>query len=252
MSGHSRWAGIKHKKAIIDAKKGKVFTRVAREITIAARFGGPKPEANPRLRKAIEDARAVNMPQENVKRAIQKGTGEIPGMVIEETTYEGYGPGGVAIFVHATTDNKNRTTSDLRHMFSEHGGNLGETGSVGFMFDNKGVITIGKKSIDEEKLTNLAIDLGADDIKSEDPDYYVVLTPPHDVEAIKAKLAEAKVQIESAEVALIPKNTVPLDENAARKCLALMDALDEYDDVTTATANFDIPHEIMEKVSAAG
>lgn len=250
MSGHSRWAGIKHKKAIIDAKKGKVFTRVAREITIAARQGGPKPEANPRLRKAIEDARAVNMPQENVKRAIQKGTGEIPGMVIEEMTYEGYGPGGVAIFVHATTDNKNRTTSDLRHMFAAHGGNLGETGSVAFMFENKGLIAVAKASIDEEKLTNLAIDLGADDIKTDVDEVYEIYTAPADVDAIKAKLIEAKAQVEQAEVSLIPKNTVPLDENNARKCLALMDALDEYDDVTTATANFDIPKEIMEKVSA--
>jgi len=249
MSGHSRWAGIKHKKAIIDAKKGKVFTRVAREIVIAARQGGGKPEANPRLRKAIEDARAVNMPQDNVKRAVQKGTGEIPGVSFEEMTYEGYGPGGVAVFVEATTDNKNRTTSDLRHLFDSHGGNLGESGSVAFMFEQKGFITVAASAMPEEKITDLIIEAGADDIKTED-EVYEIYTPPHDMEAVKAKLTEAKVKVESAEVMLIPKNTVPLEGDVARRCLDLMNALDDYDDVKTATANFDISKETMEKVTS--
>lgn len=249
MSGHSRWAGIKHKKAIIDAKKGKVFTRVAREIVIAARQGGGKPEANPRLRKAIEDARAVNMPQDNVKRAVQKGTGEIPGVSFEEMTYEGYGPGGVAVFIEATTDNKNRTTSDLRHLFDSHGGNLGETGSVAFMFEQKGFITVAKSSMAEDKITDLIIEAGADDIKTED-DLYEVYTPPHDMEAVKAKLLAAKAEVLSAEVQLIPKNTVPLEGDVARRCLSLMNALEDYDDVKTASANFDISKETMEKVTS--
>ncbi len=249
MSGHSRWAGIKHKKAIIDAKRGKVFTRIGRELTIAARGGG-KPESNPRLRAAIEAARAANMAQDTIKRAIQRGTGELPGMVFEETTYEGYGPGGVAIFIQATTDNKNRTTSDIRHMFSSHGGNMGENGSVGWMFENKGLITVLKSAVDEEKITNLAIDLGAEDIKTEDEEVYEIYTTPADFDNIKKKLEEAKITLASAEVALIPKNTVTLEGDAAKKCLDLMDALEEYDDVKTAVANFDISKETMEKVSS--
>lgn len=249
MSGHSRWAGIKHKKAIIDAKRGKVFTRIIREVTIAAKQGGGKIEANPRLRKAVEDAKAANMPQDNIKRAIQKGTGELPGSEFVETTYEGYGPAGVAVFVEATTDNKNRTTSEIRHMFSEHGGNLGESGSVSWMFEKKGYITVDKKGVDEEKITTLAIDLGAEDIKSDD-DIYEIFTAPNDFQTIKDKLTEAKIAIASAELSLLPKNSVTLDEDQARKCLALMDALDEHEDVKTANANFDISKEIMEKVSS--
>ncbi len=250
MSGHSRWAGIKHKKAIIDSKRGKVFTRVAREITIAAKQGGGKPDSNPRLRKAMEDARAVNMPSENVKRAIQRGTGEIPGMEIVETSYEGYGPGGVAVFIEATTDNKNRTTAEMRHLFSEHGGSLGESGSVAWMFEQKGYITVEKKSADEEKLTNLAIELGAEDIKTDDDDVFEIVTTPADFETIKTKLTEAKIPLASAEVSLIPKNTVALEADQAKRCLDLMDALESHDDVKTANANFDISKEIMEKVSA--
>lgn len=246
MSGHSRWAGIKHKKAIIDAKRGKVFTRIAREITIAAKQGGGKIEANPRLRKAIEDARAANMPQENVKRAVQRGTGEIPGMEFVETTYEGYGPGGVAIFVEATTDNKNRTTSEIRHMFSEHGGNLGESGSVSWMFEQKGYISVEKKAVDEEKITNLAIEAGADDIKTDDAEVYELYTSPADFDAVKAKLDEAKIPTVTAEVSLHPKNTVAVEGDVAKRCLDLMGALDDHDDVKTANANFDIPKELME------
>jgi YebC/PmpR family DNA-binding regulatory protein len=250
MSGHSRWAGIKHKKAIIDAKRGKVFTRVGRELSMAAKQGGGKPESNPRLRKAIEDARAVNMPQDNIKRAIQRGTGELPGVQFEEMTYEGYGPGGVAVFIEATTDNKNRTTSEMRHLFAEHGGNLGESGSVAWMFEQKGYITIAKSAVDEEKLTTLAIELGADDIKTED-DVFEIFTAPHDFDSIKTKLTEAKIPLQSAEIALLPKNTVTLEGDAAKRCLDLMTVLEEHEDVKTATANFDISKETMEKVSSA-
>ncbi len=249
MSGHSKWAGIKHKKAIIDNKRGKVFTRIAREIVIAAKQGGGKPEANPRLRKAIEDARAANMPQDNIKRAIQKGTGEIPGAVFEELTYEGYGPSGVAVMIESTTDNKNRTSSDIRHLLDSHGGNLAGSGSVSFIFELKGFIVIQTSSVDEEKITELAIEAGAEDIKTHE-DVYEIYTAPADFEAVKAKIVEAKIAIENAEITLIPKNTVQLDEKSARRCLDLMDALEEHDDVKTVTANFDISKEIMEKVSS--
>lgn len=249
MSGHSRWAGIKHKKAIIDAKRGKAFTRAGREVTMAAKQGGGKPESNPRLRSAIEAARAVNMPADTIKRAIQRGTGELPGVQFEETTYEGYGPGGVAIFIEVTTDNKNRTTSDIRHMFDEHGGNLGASGSVSWIFEPKGYITIAKAGVDEEKLTNLAIELGAEDIKSDDAESFEIFTAPADFETVKTKLTEAKFAIASAEVSLIPKNTVKLEGDQAKRCLDLMNELEEYDDVKTANANFDISDELMESLS---
>jgi YebC/PmpR family DNA-binding regulatory protein len=248
MSGHSRWAGIKHKKAIIDAKRGKVFTRINREITIAARIGGGKIESNPRLRKAIDDAKAANMPTDNVKRAIQRGTGEIPGMSYEEMSYEGYGPGGVALFVEVTTDNKNRTTSEIRHMFDSHGGNMGESGSVAWMFESKGQILIAKSAASEDKLTELAIEAGAEDIRT-DEEGFEVLTAPSDFESVKAKLTAEKIPLESAQLALLPKNTIHLEGDAARKCLDLVNALDEHEDVKSVNANFDIDKEIIDKVS---
>src|SRR5258706_1307683 len=251
MSGHSRWAGIKHKKAIIDSKRGKIFTRIIREVMVAARQGGGKPEGNPRLRKAIEDAKAVNMPSENIKRGIQKGTGELPGVTIEEVTYEGYGPGGVAVFVEATTDNKNRTTSEIRHLFSDHGGHMGESNCVAWMFENKGIIAISKKEVSEDKLTSLAIESGAEDIKTDDGEVFEVITAPSDFEAIKVKITEAKIPFESAAIHFVPKNTVKLeDEGDARKVLELMDDLNEHEDVKSVTANFDIPQAILEKVSS--
>jgi YebC/PmpR family DNA-binding regulatory protein len=240
---------MKHKKAIIDSKRGKVFTRIAREITIAAKQGGGKVESNPRLRTAVETARAANMPSENVKRAIQKGTGEIPGMEIVETSYEGYGPGGVAIFIEATTDNKNRTTAEMRHMFSEHGGSMGESGSVSWMFEQKGYITVAKDAAEEEKLTNFAIEFGAEDIKTDDDEVFEIITAPADFETVKTKLSEMKIPLASAEISLIPKNTVTLEGDHAKRCLDLMDALESHDDVKTANANFDISKETMEKVS---
>jgi len=250
MSGHSRWAGIKHKKAIIDAKRGKVFTRIIREITIAARQGGGKPESNPRLRKAIEDAKAANMPQDNIKRGIQKGTGEIPGMSYEEVTYEGYGPGGVALFVEGTSDNKNRTTSEIRHIFADHGGNMGESGCVAWMFESKGGIAISKSAVSEDKLTEIAIDAGAEDILADDPTVFEVITAPADFEKVKAQLLANKINIENAEISFHPKSTVELDGDDARKCLALVDALDEHEDVKTVSANFDIAQDILDKVTS--
>lgn len=249
MSGHSRWAGIKHKKAIIDAKRGKVFTRLIREVTIAARQGGGKIESNPRLRTAVELAKAANMPQDNIKKAIQKGTGELPGLTIEETTYEGYGPAGVAVIIEATTDNKNRTTAEIRHLFSDNGGNMGESNSVAWMFDNKGVITVAKNSIAEDKITELAIDLGAEDIKSDSDEMYEIFTAPHDFLTIKSKLEQGSVKISTAELSLIPKNTVKLEGDAAEKCLKFMEALDEHEDVKNVHANFDISEEEMQKIS---
>lgn len=248
MSGHSRWAGIKHKKAAVDKKKGKVFTKIIREIMVAARIGGGKPENNPRLRKAMDDAKAVNMPQENVKRGILKGTGELPGATIEEVTYEGYGPGGVAIFIEATTDNRNRTTSEIRHIFSSHGGNLGDSGCVAFLFDQKGFITVPKASISEDKLTNVGIEVGAEDIKVEE-DIYEVYTAPAEMETIKEKLEKAGVKIESAEISLIPKNSVSLEGSDAENCLKLMDELESHDDVKSSSANFDIDQEIVDRMS---
>ena len=176
MSGHSRWAGIKHKKGLIDAKRGKTFTRIIREITIAAKMGGGKPESNPRLRKAMDDAREANMPADNMKKAIQRGTGELPGVNYEELVYEGYGPSGVAVIVEATTDSKNRTAGEIRRAFSQHGGNLGETGSVGWMFSSKGIIVIEKSKATEDQLMNVALDAGAEDINSDDPDVFEVTT----------------------------------------------------------------------------
>ncbi|OVE77418.1 transcriptional regulator [bacterium F11] len=248
MSGHSRWAGIKHKKAVVDAKRGKIFTKIVREIMVAAKNGGGKPENNPRLRKAIDDAKAANVPQDNVKRAIQKGTGELPGQSIEELTYEGYGPGGVAIFIEATTDNKNRTTSQIRHLFSEHGGNLGESGCVAFLFDSKGYITVPKESLSEEKMMSIAIEVGADDIKTEE-ETYEIFTDPAQMESIKDKLLAAQVKIASSEISLIPKNSIKLEGDDAKRCLELMEALEEHDDVKTSSANFDISDEILQKVT---
>jgi len=249
MSGHSRWAGIKHKKGLLDAKKGKTFTRIAREITIAARLSGGSPDSNPRLRKAMEDAREANMPSENVKKAIQRGTGELPGATYEEFSYEGYGPSGVAVIVDITTDNKNRTAGEVRRIFSTHGGNMGETGCVGWMFANKAVITVEKSKTEEEKLMNIALEAGADDIKSEDPHLFEIISAPNHLETIKKALEAQKIPVASAEVTMVPANYIKLNGAAATQMMALMDALEEHDDVKTVYANFDIPDELMENAS---
>ncbi|MBL8022732.1 MAG: YebC/PmpR family DNA-binding transcriptional regulator [Elusimicrobia bacterium] len=241
MSGHSRWAGIKHKKGALDAKKGKVFTRIVRELTIAARTGGGLPENNPRLRKAIEDGRAANMPFDNVKKAIQRGTGEIPGMTFEEVSYEGYGPGGAAVFFTGTTDNRNRTSSEIRKVFSSHGGNLGESGCVAWMFQSKGQLII-EKSVwqDEDKLMTVALEAGAEDIKSDDPEIFQVLTAPADFEKVKAALEAAGVPLNSSEITLLPSTTVTLKDGAARQMEGLMEELENHDDVKDVYTNGDI------------
>jgi YebC/PmpR family DNA-binding regulatory protein len=228
MSGHSRWAGIKHKKGAADAKRGKLFTKIIREITIAAKSGGGVPENNPRLRKAIEDAAA-------------RRTGEIPGVVFEEVTYEGYGPGGAALFVTGTTDNRNRTTSEIRKIFSSHGGNMGESGCVAWMFQAKGHIAIDRKAwTDEDKLMGLAIDSGSEDIKTDDPEVYEIVTAPADLEKVKQALEGAKVPLLSAENTMLPQNYVELTGGAAGQMVSLIEELEGHDDVKEVYANADI------------
>ncbi len=246
MSGHSRWAGIKHKKAIIDSKKGKAFTKLGREVTVAAKAGGGNPEHNARLRKAIEDAREANMPQENIKKAIQKGTGEIPGVTFEEIRYEGYGPGGVAILVDVMTDSRNRTSNEIRKIFSERNGNMGEAGAVGWMFTPKGIIGVDKKSANEDDLLNLVLEAGAEDMVTHE-DSYEITTAPADFEKVKSALAAKNIPVGFAEVALIASTTVPLAGEQAEQALALVRDLEDHDDVKTVHSNFDIPKELLEK-----
>lgn len=249
MGGHSHWAGIKHKKAILDAKKGKIFTKIIREITIAAKMGGADIEGNPRLRKAIEDAKQVNMPQDNIKRAIMKGTGQIPGVVFEEINYEGYGPGGIAVIVEATTDNKNRTFNEIRKIFEDHGGNLGATGCVAWMFENKGYIAVPKSAISEDDLMSVVIEAGAEDISNNPEDEnYDIYTLPEDFEKVKKAIEDKKIPISSSEVGLIPKNEVKVTEDKAKQVLDLMEDLEEHDDVKNVFSNFDIAKEVIEKL----
>jgi len=249
MSGHSKWAGIKHKKAIIDSKKGKVFTRIGREISVAAREGGGSVENNARLRKAIDDAREANMPQENIKRAIQKGTGEIPGVNYEEVRYEGYGAGGVAILVEATTDSRNRTSSEIRKIFSDHNGSVAEAGSVSWMFSLKGILAVEKKAVDEETLLAVVLDAGAEDLKTMDEDYYEIFTTPADFEKVKTAVESKKIPLASKELALVSQTTVPVTGTHAEQVLALINALEEHEDVKTVSSNFDIPQDILMKLN---
>jgi YebC/PmpR family DNA-binding regulatory protein len=250
MSGHSRWAGIKHKKGIADAKRGKLFTKIIREITIAARLSGGNPDSNPRLRKAMDDARDANMPADNIKKAIQRGTGEIPGVNYEELLYEGYGPSGVAVMVDVTTDNKNRTAGEIRRLFSQHGGNLGETGSVGWIFASKGLIAVEKAKTNEDQLMGVALDAGAEDINSDDPDVFEVSTAPADFDKVKKAIEAASIPVASAEVTMLPKNYVKLTGASANQMMALMNALEEHDDVKSVYANFDIPKDIIESAAS--
>src|SRR5258706_10865912 len=231
MSGHSRWAGIKHKKGLADAKRGKLWTKIVREIAIAAKMSGGSPDSNPRLRKAMDDAREANMPADNMKKAIQRGTGELPGVSYEELVYEGYGPSGVALIVDVTTDNKNRTAGEIRRMFSQHGGNLGETGSVGWMFSTKGIFIIEKSKTTEDQLMTVALDAGAEDINSDDPDSFEVTTQPPDFEKVKKALEAAKIPVVSADVTMLPKTYVKLSGAAAQQMLSLMNDLEDHDDV---------------------
>ncbi len=244
MSGHSKWATIKHKKAAVDARRGKVFTKLIRELTSAARMGGGDADSNPRLRTAVAAAKTANMPSDTIQRAIKKGTGELPGEVYEEITYEGYGAGGVAILVDVLTDNKNRTVAEIRHLFAKHGGNLGETGCVAWMFARKGLITLNTHLIDEDTLLELVLDAGGDDIKTE-ADAYEIVTAPETFEDVRSTLEQKGLTFDVAEVTMMPQNTVPVEGKQAEQVLRLMEALDDQDDVRKAHANFDISDEVM-------
>lgn len=252
MSGHSKWAGIKHHKMAQDTKKGKVFTKIIREITIVARRSGGNPDNNPQLRKAIEAGRDANMPQDNIKKAVQRGTGELPGVTYEEIVYEGYGPGGVAVLLEATTDNKNRTTSEVRKIFSQSGGNLGENGCVAWMFSQKGYITFDKSKYRdrEENLMAIALDMGADDFGTDDEDVYEVITSPEDMEKVRKGFESNGIELAQAEVTVLPKSYIKLAGKEAEQMLNLMNDLEEQEDVGHVYANFDIPKEIMEKVES--
>lgn len=249
MSGHSKWATTKHKKAAADSKRGKIFTKIIREITVAAKIGGGDPEGNPRLRTAILKAKENNMPADNIKKAVQKGTGELPGVSYEEMTYEGYGPGGVAIIIQLLSDNKNRTVSEIRHLLSKNGGNMGESGSVAWMFQKKGYLSIEKQKADEEKLMSVALDAGAEDIRSDDPTLFEVITAPADFEKVKKAMTDAGLAPSYAEVTFLPQTYIRLDRKEAEQMLRLMEALEDHDDVQNVYANFDIPDEVMAKVA---
>jgi YebC/PmpR family DNA-binding regulatory protein len=236
MSGHSKWATIKHKKGALDAKRGRTFTKLIKEITVAARSGGGDPTANARLRKAISDAKAENMPNDTIDKAVKRGTGELEGATIEEITYEGYGPGGVAIMVESATDNKNRTVAELRHMFSKHSGNLGEAGSVAWMFSKKGVIILEKAAKAEDELLDIILNAGGDDLK-EDGDYWEILTSPDDFNAVVDAVKAAGLSPESAEVSLVAQNYIKLEGKDATQMAKLMDQLDEHDDVQKVASN---------------
>ncbi|MBI4678456.1 MAG: YebC/PmpR family DNA-binding transcriptional regulator [Elusimicrobia bacterium] len=248
MGGHSHWAGIKHKKGVTDAKKGKVWTKLVREITIAARLGGGDPNANPRLRKAIDDGRAANMPSDNVKRAIQRGTGELPGVQYEDLTFEGYGPSGVAIICEATSDNRNRTNSEIRHLFDGHGGNLGVAGCVAWMFKQKGVIRVARTAgVAEDHLMTVSLDHGAQDLDSSGS-FFEVLCDPKDYDRLLQGLAGAKIPVESSEMAMIPDTLVPVGEADAPRVLELVEALEDHEDVKNVYSNFDIPESVLAKL----
>jgi YebC/PmpR family DNA-binding regulatory protein len=246
MAGHSKWAQVKHKKAIVDARKGKLFSKLSREISVAARLGGGNPDMNPRLRLAIEKAKEVNMPSDNIRRAIMKGTGELPGASYEEARYEGYGPGGVAIMIDVMTDNKNRTISEIRHIMSKHGGSIAEAGSVTWVFEKKGYILVDKKAMDEDSMMAVALDAGAEDFKNEpDEDSYEIITSPDDLNRVKDYLLKQNIPINLAEVTFLPKSYVKVEGQDADRVLRLMDALEEHDDVQNVYANFDIPDEVF-------
>jgi len=243
MSGHSKWSSIKHKKGAADAKRGKIFTKLIKEITVAARMGGSgDPEANPRLRTAIAAGKSENMPKDNIERAIKKGTGELDGANYEEIIYEGYGPGGSAVLIESLTDNKNRAVADIRHIFSKSGGNLGENGCVSWMFEKKGYIVIEKTLVDEDLLMEIAIDAGAEDVR-DDGDDFEVITSPEDFEIVKAAVDEAAIPFVVAEIAMLPQNVVNLEAKEASRMVKLMEKLEDCEDVQKAYTNADIPDE---------
>ena len=250
MSGHSKWATIKHKKAATDARRGKVFTKLIREITIAARVGGSDPDSNPRLRTAVAAAKAENMPNENVTRAIQRGTGQLEGEQFEEVYFEGYGPGGVGMLVQVVTTNRNRVVSEIRHLLSKHGGNLAEAGSVGWMFHRKGQIVVPKEQTTEEKLMGIVLDAGAEDLR-DDGSSWEVVTPPEAFETVRDALAAAGIKPATAELAMLPQNYVKLTGAAAQQMLKLVEALEDHDDVQHVYANFDIDEKEIQAAVAA-
>lgn len=246
MSGHSKWASIKHKKAATDAKRGKIFTKVIKMITVAARNGGSDINANPALRLAVQKAKEANMPADNIERAIKKGTGELPGVSYEQVSYEGYGPGGVAFFVEGLTDNKNRLTSEVRNIFSKSGGNLAGAGSVNWLFEKKGFFVINKSEVSEDRLMSVILDAGAEDLSSES-DTYEVKSQAQDYEKVKKALEDNKIKTESAEVTMIPKSTVKVIGDQAKQILRLVEQLEDNDDVQNVYSNFDIPDEILKE-----
>ena len=249
MSGHSKWATIKHKKAATDAKRGRAFTKVIREITIAARVGGGDPDSNPRLRTAIAQAKNENMPNDNIERAVQRGTGQLEGEQYEEVNFEGSGPGGVGMIVEVVTTNRNRVVSEIRHMMSRHGGNLAETGAVGWMFSRKGQIVVSKEQAGEDRMLSIVLDAGAEDLR-DDGSAWEVLTPPDAFENVREALIKAGVKPESAEIAWVPQNYIKLTGSAAQQMLTLVEALEEHDDVQHVFANFDIDEKEMAVMAA--
>lgn len=248
MSGHSKWATIKHKKGALDAKRGKIFTRLIKEITIAARQGGGDPDGNPRLRSAVAAAKAENMPADNIKRAIQRGTGELPGATYEEISFEGYGPGGVAVIVDATTDNRNRAVSEIRHTFSKNGGNLGEPNSVRFMFSKKGLIAIPKEVADEEKLMNIVLEAGGDDLNDEG-DTWEIITEPQAYDAVAQAVRDAGIETVMSEITMIASTYTKLEGATASQMLRLLEALEDHDDVQNVYSNFDMDAKQLEEVA---
>jgi YebC/PmpR family DNA-binding regulatory protein len=246
MSGHNKWSTIKHKKGRADAKRGKLFTKIIREITVSAREAGGDPDANPRLRAAVQAAKAANMPADNIKRAIQRGTGELPGTSYEDVTYEGYGPGGVAVMLEILTDNRNRTTPEIRHLFSKHGGNLGENGCVSWLFSRTGNILVQHSAdLDDDTMMELVLEAGADDLDIDDPDYYRVSTAADELHAVKEALEAKGVVVEAAQLSMEPSSTTRLEGKLAQQMLRLMEAFDDHDDVQNIWANFDIDDEIL-------
>ncbi len=245
MSGHSKWHSIRHKKAAVDAKRGKIFTRLIKEISVAARIGGGDVDANPRLRTAVQAAKNANMPQANINRAIKKGTGDLPGQSYESVSYEGYGPGGVAVYVEALTDNKNRTVAEIRHHFSKHGGNLGESGSVNWMFERKGYIRVPREGVKEERLLEVALESGAEDMQS-DEETFEIYTPFEQFDAVRHAIEAAGIAIESSELTMLPTNAIQIEGKEAQRMLKLMEVLEEHDDVENVFANFDIDEQELE------
>ena len=249
MSGHSKWATIKHKKGALDAKRGKIFTRLIKEITMAAKSGGGDADSNPRLRTAVAAAKAENMPADNIKRAIQRGTGELPGATYEEIQFEGYGPGGVALLVNVTTDNRNRTVSEIRHVFTKGGGNLGEAGSVAWMFHKKGQIVVPKTGAKEDDVMNLLLENGGEDM-NDDGENWELLTPPNSYEAVLEAVKKANIQVAHSEIGMVPQNYIKLEGAAASQMIRLLEAIEDHDDVQNVYSNFDVDQKQLEEVAS--